>query len=146
MGTPKMDSKTELAACWHPLQTACLPGTLQEALKDGKNWAQTVGRVVHIVLIASPVGSTKPSDLHLFRHHKKHFDGKQFARDANMKQAVNSWLQRLESFLLHQDTSHGGTNAYMSTLSTLRSDVYHLLTKCHVYTDIRKVFLAVDFW
>jgi len=57
----------------------------------------------------------RPSDLHLFRHHKKHLDGKQFATDADMTPAVNSRLQRLDTFLLYQDTSLGAMVGQMLT-------------------------------
>ena len=121
MDTPNMDRKTELASCWHPLQIACLPGTLQEAVTDGKNWAQTVGRVVHILLVAvskpvtSPAGIMRPSDFRLLRDHNNHLESKPLATDADMKQAVNSWLQRLCTFLLHEVTSLGATVVQMLT-------------------------------
>jgi hypothetical protein len=92
-----------------------------QALCNRKNSAQTVGSVVRILLVtasqpvASPVGRMRPSDFHFFRHHKKHLDGKQFAADADMKQAVISWLQRLDTFLLHQDTSLGAMVGQMLT-------------------------------
>jgi len=88
MDTPNMHSKTQLAAQWHQLQIACLPGTLQEAVKRWEKLGTDYWEGCPYP--PSPVGSTKPSDLQLFRHHKKHSDGKQFATHANTKQAVNS--------------------------------------------------------
>lgn len=38
-----------------------------------------------------------PSDLHLSEAHKKHLASKQFAADANMKQAVTSWIQTVDT-------------------------------------------------
>jgi len=38
-----------------------------------------------------------PSDFHLFGPFKKPFSGKTFAADANMKQAVTSWLQTVDT-------------------------------------------------
>jgi hypothetical protein len=38
-----------------------------------------------------------PSDFNLFGLLKKHQAGKNFAADANIKQAVTSWLQTLDS-------------------------------------------------
>jgi hypothetical protein len=37
---------------------------------------------------------------------------------------------------------HGGTNAKVSIVTMQRSDVYHLLPKCHVYIEVRIKFLA----
>jgi hypothetical protein len=38
---------------------------------------------------------------------KKHLDDKQFATDANMQQAVTSWLQTLDTDFFYTDTNLG---------------------------------------
>jgi hypothetical protein len=43
--------------------------------------------------------SLVPSDFYLFGLFKKPFSGKTFATDANMKQAVTSWLRKLDTDL-----------------------------------------------
>ena len=58
--------------------------------------------------------------------------------------AAEAW--NISSTSRYKPWGHGGTNAYMTILSTLRSDVYHLLPKCHVQNNIRTMFLAVDCW
>jgi len=58
--------------------------------------------------------------------------------------AAEAW--HISSTSRYKPWCHGGTNADMSILSMLRSDVYHVLPKCHVYTNIRTMFLAVDCW
>jgi hypothetical protein len=44
--------------------------------------------------------SLKPSDVQLFGVLKKHLADKRFAIDADVKQAVTYWLQRLDNDLL----------------------------------------------
>ena len=61
---------------------------------------------------------------------EKYLTGKRFARDAEVKQAVPSWLEAFVSFLLlvlPKPLCRGETNAYISVLTTLKSGVYHLL-------------------
>lgn len=49
-----------------------------------------------------------PSDFHLSGLLKKHLDGKRFVTDANMKQAVTSWLVTLDTVsFYHWDTILG---------------------------------------
>jgi hypothetical protein len=38
-----------------------------------------------------------PSDFHLFEPFKKHLDGRRFATDGEVQQAVMSWLQALDT-------------------------------------------------
>jgi len=55
------------------------------------------------------------------------------AVDADVKQVITSWLQTLDSSVFtmeYEPWYHCGANAEMVT--TLRSDVYHLLHLCHV--------------
>jgi hypothetical protein len=62
---------------------------------------------------------------------KKNKNGKQFATDINVKQAVTSSLQMLgHKFLLYQGASLG-TNAAVSMVSTRRSNVYQVLSRIH---------------
>jgi hypothetical protein len=52
-----------------------------------------------------------PSDFHLFGPLKKQLAGKQFAKDADIKQAV-TWLQTLDTdfFYIKTKACHDGTN------------------------------------
>ena len=58
--------------------------------------------------------------------------------------AEEAW--HISSTSRYKPWCHGGTNAYMSILSMLRSDVYHLLPKRHLNTSIRTMFLEADCW
>jgi len=58
--------------------------------------------------------------------------------------AAEAW--NISSTSRYKPWCHGGADAYVSILYAWRSDVYHLLPKCHVYTNIRTMFLAVDCW
>ena len=46
------------------------------------------------------ITSMGPSDFHLFGHLKKHAAGQLFATDANVNQAVASWLQTHDTHFL----------------------------------------------
>jgi hypothetical protein len=48
-----------------------------------------------------------PSDFHLFGPMKKHLGGRRFATDGEVQQAVMSWLQALDTFLLCWDRCLG---------------------------------------
>jgi hypothetical protein len=57
---------------------------------------RTVGSVVHKhKSVASPVGSTRSTDFHMFGPLKNHLHGKRFATDPDAKLAVPSWLEIL---------------------------------------------------
>ena len=53
------------------------------------------------------------------------------AIDADVKQVIASWLQTLFT-LEYKPWYHCGANGEMVAVTTLRSDVYHLLHMCHV--------------
>ena len=66
------------------------------------------------------------------------------AIDADVKQVITSWLQTLDnSFftLEYMPWYHGGANTEMVVVTTLRSDVYHLLHMCHVLIKV-----TITFW
>jgi hypothetical protein len=76
-----------------------------------------------------------PNNIRLCEHLNKHLAGKWFAADTDMKQAVTSWPQTVDSNLfctIILSSSHSGTSALMSMIATLKSDVYNLLPVCHV--------------
>jgi hypothetical protein len=55
-----------------------------------------------------------PSNFDMFGPLNKHMCGKQFAKDSNMKQAVTSWLQALDTsffYVMIHDLMQWGTNA-----------------------------------
>jgi len=55
-----------------------------------------------------------PSNFHLFGTLNKHVGGKQFAKDANMKQAATSWLQAFDTsffYTMIHNLMQWGTNA-----------------------------------
>jgi len=57
------------------------------------------------------------------------------AIDADVKQVVTSWLQKLDNSVFaleYKPWYHCGANVEMVVVTTLRSDVYHLLHMCHV--------------
>jgi len=51
-----------------------------------------------------------PSIFHLFGPLKKHMGGKQFAKDADIKQVVTSWLQAFDTNIFHA-MMQWGTNS-----------------------------------
>jgi hypothetical protein len=66
---------------------------------------------------------------------KNHIAGKRFVTDADVKRAVISCLLTVDTDFfyagIHNVTwCNGGTNPYMSVMTTLASDVYHLLPMC----------------
>jgi hypothetical protein len=87
----------------------------------------------------------KLSDTHPFGSVKKHLFHEQFAIDADMKQAVASWLQALDANFFCEVTQEAPLwykclNVYM--VITRRSDLYHLLSLYHVYVHVRIKSLA----
>jgi hypothetical protein len=61
-----------------------------------------------------------------------------------MKQAVTSYQQTHDMYIFYariQVLEQQWKNAQMSMLTTCRSDVYHLLNMCHVYSEVR-----IKFW
>ena len=57
------------------------------------------------------------------------------AIDADVKQVITSWLLTLDNSVFtleYKPWYHCGANAAMVLVTTLRSDVYHLLHMCHV--------------
>jgi len=82
-----------------------------------------------------------PSHFLTFEPLKKNLAGKLFAnrrrREASCYLlAADTW----QRFILRQDTSlvyHLGCNSSIWTANTRRSDVYHLLIMCHIYSYIR---------
>ena len=66
----------------------------------------------------------------LFGTSKKHFFAKWYTADGDMKQAVASWLQTL-------DTGFCGTGAKLPILIAWWSNVYHLLLPmCHIHSEV----------
>jgi len=65
------------------------------------------------------------------------------AVDADVKQGITSWLQTLNNsvFTLEYITwYHCGVNGEMVVVTTLRSEVYHLLHMCHVLIKVTVTF------
>jgi len=65
------------------------------------------------------------------------------AVDADVKQVITSWLQTLDNgvfTLPYKPWYHCGANAEMVVVTTLRSDVYHLLHMCHVLIKVTITF------
>jgi hypothetical protein len=63
------------------------------------------------------------------------------AIDADVKQVITSWLQTIDNgffTLEYKPCYHCGTNATMVMVTTLRSDVCHLLHMCHVLVKVTK--------
>jgi len=59
--------------------------------------------------------------------------------DADVKQVVTSWLQKLDNSVFaleYKPWYHCGANVEMVVVTTLRSDVYHLLHMCHVLIKV----------
>ena len=65
----------------------------------GRDDDETVRTVIHnlpvVAPVPSPIRSMLSSDFNLFGPLKKHLAGKRFATDADVKQAVTSWLSTL---------------------------------------------------
>jgi hypothetical protein len=64
---------------------------------------------------------------------------KQFAPDADLKRELASWLQTLDTDFLYTEcklSCHGKTKVETSIETTLKSEVRHLLSMCHVHTKI----------
>jgi hypothetical protein len=59
------------------------------------------------------------------------------AIDADVKQVIASWLFTLE----YKPWYHSGANAEMVGMTTLKSDMYHLLHMCHVLIEV-----TITFW
>jgi len=66
---------------------------------------ETVRTVIHnlpvVAHVSSPIRSMLPSDFNLFGPLKKHLAGKRFATDANVKQAVTSWLSTPNTYFFY---------------------------------------------
>ena len=65
------------------------------------------------------------------------------AIDGDVKQVITSWLQTLDNnvFMLeHKPWYHCEANAEIVVVTTLRSDVYHLLHMCHVLIEVTITF------
>jgi len=61
------------------------------------------------------------------------------AVDADVKQVITSWLQKLDNSVFtleYEPWYHCGANAKLVVVTTLRSDVYHLLHMCHVLIKV----------
>lgn len=80
----------------------------------------------HCNRVTSLVGKGVTSDFHLFGPLKQHLAGKKFAVDADMKQAVTSYIRHLTP-----------------VSSMWRSDVYHLLPMYHVHIGSQNKVLAI---
>ena len=66
------------------------------------------------------------------------------AIDADVKQVITSYLQTLDNSVFtleYKPWYHSGANAEMVAVSTLRSDVYHLLHMCHVLFEV-----TITYW
>jgi len=66
------------------------------------------------------------------------------AIDADVNQVITSWLQTLDISVFtleYKPWYHCGANAEMVVVTTLRSDVYHLLHMCHVLFEV-----TITFW
>jgi len=65
------------------------------------------------------------------------------AVDADVKQVITSWLQTLDNgvfTLPYKPWYQCGANAEMVVVTTLWSDVYHLLHMCHVLITVTVTF------
>jgi len=65
------------------------------------------------------------------------------AIDADVKQVTTSWLQKLDNSVFtleYKPWCYCGANAEMGVVTTLRSDVYHLLHMCHVLIKVTVTF------
>jgi len=66
------------------------------------------------------------------------------AIDADVKQVITSWLQTLDKSVFtleYMPCYHCGANSKMVVVTTLRSDVYHLL---HIFHVLFKI--TITFW
>ena len=66
------------------------------------------------------------------------------AIDADVKQVITSWLQTLDNSVFtleYNPWNHCGANAEMVVVTTLKSDVYHLIHMCHVLIKV-----TIAFW
>jgi len=64
---------------------------------------------------------------------------KQFAPVADLKRALTSWLQTLDTDFLYTECKlsfHGRTKVEISIETTLKSEVHRLLSMCHVQPEI----------
>ena len=71
-------------------------------------------------------------------------DWQMIAVDADVKQVITSWLQTLDNSVFtleHKTWYHCGANAEMVVVTTLRSDVYHLLHMFHILIKV-----PIKFW
>ena len=65
------------------------------------------------------------------------------AVDVDVKQVITSWLQTLDNSVFtveYKPWYHCGANTKMVVVTTLRSDVYHLLHVCHVLIRVTMTF------
>ena len=95
----------------------------------------------------SPVGSKGSSVFQVLVFLTKDLDGKRFTTHANVKPAVTSWSQTIETDFFQteiQKWCHRTTNAEASVTSKSRPHVYHLLSMCHVYMETGKAFSASE--
>lgn len=69
-----------------------------------------------------------------------------FSTNANMNQAVTSWLENAwHSFFLSLGYNlwcHNWTDAPVSMMTTLTSNIYYLLPMSHVWIEVRTKFLV----
>ena len=82
-----------------------------------------------------------PIDSHFFESLKRHLAGIWFAADADVKQAVTSWIHTAQWSCLHWDTSLGAT---VGQMLICQSSMYHVLVMCHVYSRVRIMFLGLE--
>ena len=63
-----------------------------------------------------------------------------------MKQAVTSWLQKLDTsfFFANYKSCHGETNVWIAMVTKLKSDVYCVLHLYPIYTEVKIMFLASE--
>jgi hypothetical protein len=94
-----------------------------------------------------------PIDFHLFGCLKKHLVGKRFATDARVKLSSPDYrhLTPVSSMLGYKHWCHGGTDAYMSMLTILGSDMCPACIKVsikfyateHFFTYLLKLFFII---
>jgi hypothetical protein len=86
-----------------------------------------------------------PSGVHLFGPLKKHVAGKLFAADIDVKQTVMPWLQTLDTHFFYtgiQALVPWWDKCLNINCDWWKSDVYHLLSMCHVYIEVGRKFSA----
>jgi len=90
----------------------------------------------------SPVGTMKPSDFHPFRPHKKHLAGdlKQKLTCSKLSPPGYKHLTQSSSVLGYNPCSHFESNASVSMVTKLRSNVYHVLPMCHESIEVKIKF------